>query len=122
MIRVEVGVRREGMRMDGHEFAERLGVDPNALRAFCARWKVAELAVFGSILGESFTAASDVDLLVSFRAEARWTLWNFLDMREEIATLLGREVDLVERVVLERSRNYLRRRAILDSARVIYAA
>jgi predicted nucleotidyltransferase len=108
--------------MSGRQVIERLSVDATALDDFCRRWQVAELAAFGSILGDRFGADSDVDLLVSFRPEARWTLWDFLRLREELADLLGREVDVIERVVVEHSRNYLRRKAILESAQVIYAA
>jgi len=43
-------------------------------------------------------------------------------MEEDAKKIFGREVDLVSRRGIERSRNYLRRKAILDSAQVIYAA
>ena len=36
--------------------------------------------------------------------------------------MLGREVDLIERTAVEKSRNYIRRKAILESAETIYAA
>ena len=39
-----------------------------------------------------------------------------------LSELFGREVDLVKRSAVERSRNYIRRRAILDSAEEVYAA
>jgi hypothetical protein len=42
-------------------------------------------------------------------------------MQDELKRILGREVDLVERTAVEQSRNYLRRKAILDSVEVIYA-
>ena len=45
-----------------------------AIDDFCRRWRVEELAVFGSALREDFGAASDVDLLVRFAPEAEWTL------------------------------------------------
>ena len=101
---------------------QRLGVDREAVSGFCRRWGVAELAVFGSVLRDGFGAASDVDVLVTFGAEAHHSLWDVLDMREELKALLGRDVDLVERPVLQRSRNYIRRAAILSSAQVLYAA
>ena len=43
-------------------------------------------------------------------------------MENELSRMLGREVDLVERTAVEKSRNYIRRKAILDSAKTIYAA
>jgi predicted nucleotidyltransferase len=43
-------------------------------------------------------------------------------MEEELKGMFGREVDLVSRQGIEASRNYLRRKAILGSAKVLYAA
>ena len=41
---------------------------------------------------------------------------------QELEQLLGRPVDLIERKSVERSENYIRRKSILESAEVIYAA
>jgi predicted nucleotidyltransferase len=38
-------------------------------------------------------------------------------MQDELATILGRDVDLIERRAVETSRNWIRRRAILSTAR-----
>jgi predicted nucleotidyltransferase len=43
-------------------------------------------------------------------------------MEDDLATILGREVDLVERQAVERSENYLRRRHILQSVEPVYVA
>lgn len=101
---------------------ERLGIDQATLTAFCRKWRVAELAMFGSVLRDEFREGSDVDVLVTFEAGSRWSLWDTIEMQQELRGLWGREVDLVERVVVERSRNYIRRASILSSAQVIYAA
>lgn len=90
--------------------------------SFCDRWKVTELAVFGSILRTDFSPDSDIDLLVSFAPDARWSLFDLVTMQEELQAVLGREVDLVEREAVERSENYIRRKSILGSLEVIYAA
>ena len=100
----------------------RLGVDDEAISAFCRKWHVTELAVFGSVLREDFGEGSDVDVLVSFDDAARPGLWDVMAMREELASILKRDVDLLERHVVRRSRNYIRRAHILSSARVLYAA
>ena len=89
---------------------------------FCHRWKIEEFALFGSVLREDFTPDSDVDVLVTFAPDARWTMFDFVQMRDELATILGRDVDLVSRRGLETSRNYIRRNTILSSAQVIHAA
>ena len=92
------------------------------LAEFCRRWQIVELALFGSVLRDDFGPDSDVDVLVRFAPEARHTLLDMVRMQEELQRLLGREVDLVEREAVEQSRNYIRRRAILQSAEVIHAA
>lgn len=89
---------------------------------FCRRWKVTELALFGSALRRDFSPDSDVDLLVSFAPEARWSLFDLVVMEGELEAMLGRDVDLVERTAVEQAENYIRRRSILSSVEVIYAA
>ncbi len=93
-----------------------------ALADFCRRWEIRELALFGSVLSKAFGPASDVDILVTFLPEAEWSLLDHIRMEEELSALLGRQVDLVSKKAIERSENWLRRRAILESAEVVYAA
>ena len=85
---------------------------------FCHRWKIKEMSLFGSVLGEDFSPESDIDILVSFLEDARWSLFDWVDMIEELKGITGREVDLVER---ESLRNPFRRRAILANKEIIYA-
>lgn len=94
-------------------------VPRDALAAFCRRWRVCELALFGSAVRDDFGPDSDVDVLVSFHADAPWSLWDLITMRDELAELFGRPVDLVER---EGLRNPFRRQRILETRRVIYAS
>jgi len=89
---------------------------------FCQRWKITELALFGSVLRDDFRSDSDVDILVTFAPDAHRTLFDMVDMQDELEAMFERKVDLVSRRGIERSRNYLRRKAILDSAEIIYAA
>ena len=100
----------------------RIDLDTERIKEFCMRWKIAEFALFGSVLRDDFRPESDVDVLVTFAADARWTLFDHVQMQDELRSILGRGVDLVSRRGIERSPNYIRRRAILDSAEVIYAA
>ena len=94
-------------------------LDSDRLAEFCRRWKVTELALFGSAARGDLRADSDIDLLVTFEPGAPWSLWDLSRMRWELETIWGREVDLVEKVGL---RNPIRRRSILSDQRVIYAA
>lgn len=89
---------------------------------YCRRWKITELAIFGSALRDDFNAESDIDLLVTFDKEARWTLFDMVDMQEELKEIFGRDVDLVSRRGIESSQNYLRRKEILSSAKVIHVS
>ncbi len=89
---------------------------------FCRRWRITELALFGSVLRDDFRPDSDVDVLVSFAPDAEWD-WRDLDrMAEELGTILRRNVDLVERRLVERNRNYIIRKHILRSAEPVYVA
>ena len=90
--------------------------------AYCRRWQITELALFGSVLREDFRQDSDVDVLVRFHHEAVHSLFDLGHMEQELARILGRPVDLVERTAVEQSRNYLRRNSVFDAVEVIHAA
>ena len=92
------------------------------LASFCLRWKIAEVALFGSVLRDDFGPDSDVDVLVTFGPDARWGLFEMVKMQEELRVIFGRDVDLLSRRGIESSRNPLRRKAILESAEVIHVA
>lgn len=102
--------------------ASRVRLSTEQIAAFCERWGVAEVALFGSVLRDDFKPDSDVDVLVRFRQEATPSLFSLVRMEAELAELTGRPIDLVEWEAVEQSRNYIRREAILASAKVIHAA
>ncbi len=107
---------------DREQLAARIGVPMSAIEAFCDRWQVGELALFGSVLRDDFGPDSDIDVLIRFKTERTPGLFGIAGMEQELADLLARKVDLVHRAAIEESRNYIRRKAILESARVVYAA
>jgi predicted nucleotidyltransferase len=96
--------------------ASRLLLDEARLAAFCDRWQIAALELFGSILRDDFHSGSDVDMLVTFHPGARWGLLDHSEMEAELSTLLQRRVDLLTRRSVERSQDAHRRAAILDGA------
>jgi uncharacterized protein len=100
----------------------RIKLDIQAIGEFCRRWSVVEFAVFGSVLRNDFTDDSDVDVLVKFAPDAHTSLFDLVDMEDELAPIIGRKVDLVCKEGIERSPNPIRKKAILDSAEVLYAA
>ena len=97
-------------------------IPSDAIADLCNRWQVLELALFGSVLRDDFGPESDVDVLVRFDPGARHTLLDIVQMQDELSATLGRKADLIERIAVEQSPNYIRRRAILQSAETIYAA
>jgi uncharacterized protein len=77
------------------------------------------LALFGSVLRTDFRPDSDVDVLVTFTDDADWGLLAHIEMQQELATLLDRPIDLISKRALERSPNWVRREAILNTAQVV---
>jgi hypothetical protein len=79
---------------------------------------VAELAVFGSALRDDFGLESDVDILITFAPEAEVSLFDLVDMADELSGIIGRHVDLVPKQGLKPRI----RQSVLESAHVLYAA
>lgn len=99
--------------------AVRISFDKQLIHAFCRKWKVTEFAFFGSVLRDDFGTDSDVDVLISFDLDAKWSLYDLVDLQDELKDLFGRDVHVVEKAGL---RNPYRRYAILKSREIIYAA
>jgi uncharacterized protein len=100
----------------------RIALDEASLAAFCDRWRVAALELFGSVVRDDFRPDSDVDVLVTFQPDANWGLLDHAAMEDELAALFGRPVDLLTRRAVERSANPIRRISVLESAVPIFAA
>jgi len=94
-------------------------VDDSVIASLAKKYRIKELALFGSVLREDFNENSDIDVLVQFDKEADLSLFDLFDIQEEFEQVFGREIDLVEK---EGLRNPYRRRRILDTAKVVYAA
>lgn len=102
--------------------SQRLRIDEATLRRFCVRWRILELAVFGSVLRDDFSPSSDIDVLVRFDPDHDWSVLDHLSMEAELGDLLGRDVDVVSVRALEENANWLTRKSITATARRIYAA
>ena len=99
---------------------DKLKINKQALFDFCDRWKITELAFFGSVLRKDFSDTSDVDILVTFSDHASWSLFDQVQMQDELTAMTGRSVDLVSRAGIQSSRNKLRRDEIfLDGAELV---
>jgi hypothetical protein len=92
-----------------------------SLESFCRKWGIREMSVFGSVLRDDYRGDSDIDFLVTYRegGKPEWPV--ILDLEEELAKLVGRSVDVVERRLVEASRNYIKRKHILSTAETVYA-
>ncbi len=103
------------MKLHGIDF------ESSAIRAFCQKWRISELSVFGSILRGDFRPDSDIDFLVTYDQNATWDLYDAQLMRDELAKAVGRPVDLISRSAIERSNNRFVKREVLSTAEQVYA-
>jgi predicted nucleotidyltransferase len=96
-----------------------IDVEHDRLAGFCRRNGVRRLAVFGSVLTDRFSDASDVDVLVEFKPGERVGYLRMSAMERELSTIFGgRKVDL--RTPQELSRYF--RDEVVQTALVQYAA
>ena len=95
-----------------------INADPARLADICRRFQVSRLSVFGSIARGQARPDSDADILVEFLPDAAIGLIGYAGLMLALSELLGRKVDLVSKPALKP----LIRDAILDEARLLYAA
>ena len=101
---------------------QKVSIPRKKIADFCQRWMVVEFSLFGSALRNDFRSDSDIDVLVTFAPNTHVSLFDLVDMEDELKNVFGREVDLVEKESILRSENYIRRKNILENTKVIYAA
>jgi predicted nucleotidyltransferase len=99
-----------------------LEISMDKIADFCHRWKITELALFGSVLRDDFRPDSDIDVLVTFGPDTSWRFYDLVSMKDELEAMFGRPVDLIEKRLVERSENYIRRKHILNHMETIYVA
>lgn len=95
---------------------KRLGLSPAQLQQFCQQAFITELALFGSVLREDFRPDSDIDILIRLAPNPNLSLLDFIALKEQLKTLLHRDVDLLERDTVEADPNWIRRQEILNHA------
>jgi predicted nucleotidyltransferase len=96
---------------------DQIDVPAERIADSCRRWYIRKLAFFGSVLTDQFGPDSDVDVLVEFEPGHVPGL-DFVDVRDELARILGRKVDLNTPQCLSR---YFRDQ-VVAGAEVVYAA
>ena len=98
-------------------FMIRVPIDRSWIIDFCKKWKITRLALFGSVLRDDFRADSDVDVMVSFRPDSKWSLFDIVDMKLELECMFKRDVDIIEDGTI---RNPIKRRCIYENLEVVY--
>jgi predicted nucleotidyltransferase len=73
---------------------KQLVYDHNRLEAICSQYQVQKLSVFGSVLHDEDTPASDLDLLLEFKPESKVGMFGFVRLQRELGEIFGRTVDL----------------------------
>ena len=99
----------------------RVSLPLEEIAAFCRRWSIARLEVFGSALRDDFRPDSDLDLVATYTPQARWSLLDRVRMKLELEAMLGRRVDLLNRRALEKVGSRARAASILAQSQPIYA-
>ncbi|MEO1685840.1 MAG: nucleotidyltransferase domain-containing protein [Cyanobacteria bacterium J06631_12] len=91
------------------------------IERFCEKWNLTELSLFGSVLRDDFKPeSSDIDVMVQYHPQSVPSFYDLDCMEAELKLLLNRDVDVITRASVENSTNYLRRKEILSSVKVIY--
>lgn len=97
-----------------------IALPQTAIAQFCQRWKIQEFYLFGSVLRHDFRPDSDIDVMVRFAPAADWG-FEIVDMKQELEDIFQRKVDLLTKKSIEQSENWIRRKEILGTARLVYA-
>ena len=101
--------------------SSRIPASPEEISISCARWHVAEISHFGSVLRDDFGNESDIDMLLEFERDRAPGI-AFVRMAPGLSDLFGRPVDILTRAAVERSPNHIRRQDTLESAGIIFLA
>jgi len=100
-------------------YALAMKFDQNQIEQFCKKWKIQQLAIFGSSLREDFSENSDVDVLITFQPNVSWG-FEIAEINTELSQIFHRPVDIVSKRSIEMSKNHFKRNEILKSSKVIY--
>lgn len=67
------------------------------LKTICSTYNVDKMYLFGSALNSNFNDKSDIDFLVKFKPfDLSQYFDNYINLKENLKILFGREVDLLE--------------------------
>lgn len=97
----------------------KIEIDEKVLAALAKKYNIREIRLFGSALREDFHDDSDLDLLVEFTRGTDYSLFDLFTIKDDFSKQLGYPVDLIEKAGL---RNPFRKKMILGTAKIVYAA
>lgn len=100
--------------MSGHD-----KINIKKIAVICKRYGVSRIEVFGSFARGEATPESDMDLLLTFKDNARPGI-KIVQLKDELERLFNRKVDLLTRTAVENSPNKYRRRFILADAKPLF--
>ena len=101
----------------------RLHLSGEELAAYCQRWQIVEMSLIDSGLDHDVEAEAHNEFLVRFQPEVMRRYADAVAMERELAEMVGRDVQVVDyRSVVDWSDNHIRRRAVQESAQVVYSA
>ena len=88
---------------------------------FCRKWDVRAFELYGPVLTDDLRPDDEVDVMVTFGADAKWSLFDWGHMIDELTALFGRKASLITRNTAELNQYPHRHRKMLAEARVVYA-
>ena len=74
----------------------RLPISRDKIAAFCEKNEIQKFSLFGSVLRDDFGPESDVDVVAEFRPGVRFSLFDLVDMEDELSKIVGRNAEIVE--------------------------
>ena len=87
--------------------------------SLCKKYFIIELSIFGSSIRDDFNENSDIDFLTSFQKDSGISLFDIMELEEELSKMLHKKVDIVEK---ESLKNPIRKNKILSTREIIYDA
>jgi len=72
----------------------KISISQEKIARFCQKNHILTMSLFGSVLTDQFNPTSDVDFLVEFQSEHIPTLFDVVNMEDELSDIIGRHADL----------------------------
>ena len=95
-----------------------LSFNDNDIQSICRKFRIIKLALFGSVVRSDFGSSSDVDVLVQFGQSAKGSLFDLVNLQEDLVKIFGRSVHVVTYGSLK---NPYFKKSVLEDEKVIYA-